>query len=146
MKFYNYKMAIFFATNGQQFSEGSKLSAGQYSIRLRLWDGMEDQPRTEWTASKPFLIKVVISCHNWCSRPMAKPWKAKRANSYIIFRWTPLTPTTMQGAVYYLPPIQISGYCPDQTPMQSMRSTPPIEDRLIKGTTRSLPGSQGWIW
>jgi hypothetical protein len=115
------------------FSEGGKLAAGQYSIRLRLWDGMEDQPRTEWTASKPFLISS-YQLPQLMQPADGKALEAKQANSYIIFRWTPLTPT-MQGALATYR-IQIWQVLPDQTPMQSMRSTPPIEDRLIKGTTQ----------
>jgi len=115
------------------FSEGGKLAAGQYSIRLRLWDGMEDQPRTEWTASKPFFISS-YQLPQLMQPADGKELEARQANSFIIFRWTPLTPT-MQGALATYR-IQIWQVLPDQTPMQSLRSTPPIEDRLIKGTTQ----------
>lgn len=117
------------------FSNGGKLEAGQYSIRIRLWDAMEGIARSEWTVSKPFHIM------NYQLPQLMQPADGKelgvhQANSYVTFRWTPLTPTMAQSVVSYR--IQIWQVQTDQTPMQSMRSLPPIEDRIIKGTTQFI--------
>lgn len=117
------------------FSGGGKLPSGQYTIRVRLWDAQEDLIRTEWTPSKPFLISS-YQLPQLMQPADEKELEMHQANSVVIFRWTPLTPT-IQGAVATYR-IQIWQVLPDQTPMQTMRGIPPIEDRLIKGTTQFI--------
>lgn len=117
------------------FSNGGKLAAGQYSIRIRIWDAVEDVQRTEWTSSKIFNI-LNYQLPQLMQPADGKELEAHQANSYITFRWTPLTPTLAQSVASYR--IQIWQVLPDQTPMQSLRSTPPIEDRIIKGATQFI--------
>lgn len=117
------------------FAGGGKLSSGQYTIRLRIWSGMEDYQITEWTPPKVFLINsyqlpTLIAPANEQELDMNK------ARSVITFRWTPLTPSMAQSVTSYR--IQIWRVLPNHTPMQTMRSTPPIEDRLVKGTTQFI--------
>lgn len=117
------------------FAGGGKLSAGQYTIRLQIWHGMEDYQITEWTPQKVFLINryqlpTLIAPANEQELDMHK------ARSVITFRWTPLTPSMAQSITSYR--VQIWRVLPNQTPMQTMRSTPPIEDRLVKGTTQFI--------
>lgn len=117
------------------FIGGGKLPAGQYTIRVRLWHGMEDYQITEWTPPKVFLISsyqlpTLIAPANEQVLDMHK------AKSVITFRWTPLTPSMGQSVASYR--VQIWRVLPNQTPMQTMRSTPPIEDRLMKGTTQFI--------
>ena len=117
------------------FAGGGKLPSGQYTIRLRIWHGMEDYQITEWTPPKVFLINsyqlpTLIAPANEQELDMNK------ARSVITFRWTPLTPSIAQSVASYR--IQIWRVLPDQTPMQTMRSIPPIEDRIVKGTTQFI--------
>ncbi len=117
------------------FTHGGKLHAGQYALRLRIWHPIEDMPVTEWTSSKPFLI----SSYNLPQ--LTQPADGAVLNSYIAnsavtFRWTPLTPAMQSYVASYR--IQIWQVQPDMTPMQTLRSIPPIEDRIIKGTTQFL--------
>lgn len=117
------------------FSNGGKLSAGQYSIRTKAWDATEDVARSEWTAFKAFLI-FSYQLPQLMQPADGRELEVHQANSYVIFRWTPLTPAVPQAAATYR--IQIWQVLSGQTPMQSFRSTPPIEDRLIKGTTQFI--------
>ncbi len=117
------------------FSNGGKLASGQYSIRIRLWDAVEGIERSEWTPSKPFHI-MSYQLPQLMQPADGKELEVHQANSYVTFRWTPLTPTMAQSVVSYR--IQIWQVQTDQTPMQSMRSLPPIEDRIIKGTTQFI--------
>lgn len=117
------------------FAGGGKLPSGQYTIRLRIWSGMEDYQIAEWTPPKVFLINsyqlpTLIAPANEQELDMHK------ARSVITFRWTPLTPSMAQSVTSYR--IQIWRVLPNQTPMQTMRSTPPIEDRLEKGITQFI--------
>ena len=117
------------------FAGGGKLPAGQYTIKLRIWHGMEDYPITERASERPFLINsyqlpTLIAPANEQVLDMHK------AKSVITFRWTPLSPSMGQSIASYR--IQIWRVLPNQTPMQTMRSIPPIEDRLVKGTTQFI--------
>lgn len=117
------------------FAGGGKLPAGQYTIRLRIWSGMEDYQITEWTPPKVFLINsyqlptLIAPAHE-------QELDVNKARSVITFRWTPLIPSMGQSVTSYR--IQIWRVLPNQTPMQTMRSVPPIEDRLVKGTTQFI--------
>ena len=117
------------------FAGGGKLPADQYTIRMRVWHGMEDFQLTEWTPSKPFLISS-YTLPNLISPAEGQELEMQKAKSTITFRWTPLTPSIAQSIASYR--IQIWRVLPNQAPMQTMRSTPPIEDRLIKGTTQFI--------
>lgn len=117
------------------FSNGGKLPAGQYSIKLQGWEGTADKPKSEWTATKLFLI-VNYQLPQLMQPDDGKELEIHQANSFVTFRWTPLTPS-IQGAVASYR-IQIWQVLPNQTPMQSLRSTPPLEDRIIKGTTQFI--------
>ena len=119
----------------QSFANGGKLSSDQYSLRIRLWDGVEGIERSEWTPSKPFHI-MSYQLPQLMQPADGKELEVHQANSYVTFRWTPLTPALPQAVVSYR--IQIWQVQPDQTPMQSMRSLPPIEDKIIKGTTQYI--------
>lgn len=117
------------------FAGGGKLSSGQYTIRLRIWSGMEDYQITEWTPPKVFLINS-YQLPTLIAPANEQVLDMRKARSVITFRWTPLTPSMAQSVTSYR--IQIWRVLPDQTPMQTMRSTPPIEDRLVKGTTQFI--------
>lgn len=117
------------------FAGGGKLPADQYTIRTRIWHGMEDFQMAEWTPSKPFLISS-YTLPNLISPAEDQELEMQKAKSIITFRWTPLTPSIAQSIPSYR--IQIWRVLPNQTPLQTMRSTPPIEDRLIKGTTQFI--------
>jgi len=117
------------------FSNGGKLEAGQYSIRIRIWDALEGIARSEWTVSKPLHI-MNYQLPQLMQPADGKELEMRQANSYVTFRWTPLAPTMAQNVVSYR--FQIWQVQPNQTPMQSLRSTPPIEDRIIKGTTQFI--------
>ncbi len=117
------------------FSNGGRLDAGQYSIRVRLWDGATEKALSEWTAEKVFLISS-YQLPQLMQPADGKELDVHQANSAIIFRWTPMTPAPAQGLATYR--IQICQVLPGHTPMQSLRSTPPIEDRLIKGATQYI--------
>lgn len=117
------------------FARGGKLPADKYTIRLRIWHGMEDFQIAEWTPPKVFLISsyqlpTLIAPANEQELDMNK------ARSVITFRWTPLAPSMGQSVASYR--VQIWRVLPNQTPMQTMRSTPPIEDRLVKGITQYI--------
>lgn len=115
------------------FSEGGKLAEGQYSIRVRVWDGQKEAVQSEWTPSKMFLINS-YQLPQLMQPADGKELDAHLANSAVIFRWTPLAPALPQAATTYR--IQIWQVLQGQTPMQTLRSMPPLEDRLIKGTTQ----------
>lgn len=117
------------------FAGGGKLPADQYTIRMRIWHGMEEYSLTEWTPSKPFIISS-YTLPNLISPADEQELDIQKAKSVITFRWTPLTPSMAQSVASYR--IQIWRVLPGQTPMQTMRSIPPIEDRLIKGTTQFI--------
>lgn len=117
------------------FSNGGKLAAGQYSIRIKIWDAVEGIERSEWTPSKIFHI-LNYQLPQLMQPADGKALEVHQANSFVTFRWTPLTPTLPQSAVSYR--IQIWQVLTDQTPMQTMRSAPPIEDRMIKGSTQFI--------
>ena len=117
------------------FSSGGKLAAGQYSIRLRVWDGMKETAFSEWTPSKRFLISSYQLPQLMLPADGAILDKGK-ASSVIMFRWTPLTPSLPQAVTSYR--IQIWQVLPGHTPMQTLRSVPPIEDKIVRGTTQFI--------
>ena len=117
------------------FAGGGKLPANQYTIRLRIWHGMEDYQITEWTPPKVFLIST-YQLPTLIAPANEQELDVNKARSVITFRWTPLSPSMGQSIASYR--IQIWRILPNQTPMQTMRSIPPIEDRLVKGTTQFI--------
>lgn len=117
------------------FSSGGKLAAGQYSIRLRVWDGVKETAFSEWTPSKRFLISSYQLPQLMLPADGAVLDKSK-AGSVIMFRWTPLTPSLPQAVASYR--IQIWQVLAGHTPMQTLRSAPPVEDKIIRGTTQFI--------
>ncbi len=115
------------------FAGSGKLAAGQYTMRVRVWHGAEEYQLSEWTPPKVFMIfsyqlpTLVVPADG-------QELDIHKAKSVITFRWTPVTADA--SVVKYR--IQIWRVLPNQTPMQTMRSTPPIEDRLVRGTTQFI--------
>lgn len=60
---------------------------------------------------------------------------AAKAQTAITFRWTPLTPRTIQLPRYR---IQVFEVQDGQTPMQAFRSNLPLLDREVNGTTQFI--------
>ncbi len=117
------------------FSNGGKLPAGQYSIKLQGWEGTADKPKSEWTATKMFLI-VNYQLPQLMQPADGKELELHQANSIVLLRWTPIAPSMQTAVPSYR--IQIWQVLQNQTPMQSLRSTPPLEDHIIKGSTQFI--------
>ncbi len=64
----------------------------------------------------------------------------RKANTAIIFRWTPLTPAQQSSINYRL---QVFEILPGQQPMQALRANQPIVDRVITNTTQFIWQPQG---
>jgi len=60
---------------------------------------------------------------------------AVKAQSAIIFRWTPVSPSQQQPVVYRIQVFEILNH---QTPMQAFRSNQPLLDREVVGVTQFI--------
>jgi len=59
----------------------------------------------------------------------------RKAETAIIFRWTPLIPRTQEQPYYR---IQVFEILPYQQPLQALRGNQPLLDQLIKGQTQYI--------
>jgi hypothetical protein len=76
------------------------------------------------TAQLPYLISPVNN----------DSLNAKKAETAIIFRWTPLVPKTQEP--YYR--LQVFAVLPYQQPMQALRGNQPLLDQVLKGQTQYI--------
>jgi hypothetical protein len=61
--------------------------------------------------------------------------QAKKSETAIIFRWTPLMPQPQQLPYYRL---QVFEILPYQQPMQALRGNQPLLDQVVRGITQYI--------
>jgi len=109
-----------------------RITPGQYQLLVEVTNTAGDVVRARQT--RPFFV-VSYQMPLLMSPANGAALDARTAQSVIVFRWTPVTPTLQQGLPTYL--VQVFEVLPGQTPMQAFRGNRPLlNEPAIKGSTQ----------
>lgn len=110
-----------------------KLPAGNYIICARPVNIIDYTPLGEEQCKTFYLATTQLPI-------LMKPYNeevldAKKAQTAIIFRWTPVVPTQTSPVTYR---IQVFEVLPTQSPVQALRSNQPLLDKEIVAVTQYI--------
>ncbi len=110
-----------------------KLPAGNYTICVQPVRPVDFTPFGEVQCKNFYLATTQLPI-------LMKPYNeevldAKKAQTAIIFRWTPVVPTQPSPVIYR---IQVFEVLPTQSPVQALRSNQPILDKEILVATQYI--------
>lgn len=110
-----------------------KLPAGNYIICARPVNSIDYTPLGEEQCKTFYLASIQLPI-------LMKPYNeevidAKKAQTAIIFRWSPVLPTQPSPVIYRL---QVFEVLPTQNPVQALRSNQPLLDKEVLAATQFI--------
>ncbi|MCW3073614.1 MAG: hypothetical protein JWP69_683 [Flaviaesturariibacter sp.] len=108
-----------------------KLPAGTYQLSVQLVNFQNFAPIT---AEQTKIFNLVAPQLPYLIVPVqGATLQARKAETAIIFRWTPLLPKTAEMPFYRLQVFEVLSY---QQPLQALRGNQPLLDITLKGQTQ----------
>lgn len=108
-----------------------KLPAGTYQLSVQLVDSRTYAPVTTVQAK---IFNLVAPQLPYLIAPVDDATlNAKKAETAMIFKWTPLLPRTAEMPFYRLQVFEVLSY---QQPLQALRGNQPLLDVTLKGQTQ----------
>jgi hypothetical protein len=115
------------------FRATGKLPSDNYQLCVTLVNPVDFTPIGEQRCRNFYLAALQLPIAVMPASEMVLP--QEKAQSVIIFRWTPVLPRPSAPVVYH---IQVFQVLPGQRPMQAFRSNLPVLDKAVTGTTQYI--------
>ncbi len=115
------------------FRSTGKLPSDNYQICVTLVNPVDYTPISEQRCRNFYLAALQLPIPVMPANEMTL--SQEKAQTAIIFRWTPVVPRPSTPVVYH---IQVFQVLPDQKPMQAFRSNLPVLDNAVTGTTQYI--------
>ena len=116
-----------------RFQSTGKLPSDNYQLCVTLVNASDYTPVSEERCRSFFLAALQLPIPVMPASEMTL--SQEKAQSAIIFRWTPAVPTPSSPVVYRVQVFQVLN---DQTPMQAFRSNLPVLDKAVTSTTQYI--------
>jgi hypothetical protein len=110
-----------------------KLLSDNYQICVTLVNPVDYTPVSEQRCRNFFLAALQLPIPVMPANEMVL--SKEKAQTAIIFRWTPVLPRPSAPVVYH---IQVFQVLPTQKPMQAFRSNLPVLNKAVTGTTQYI--------
>ncbi|HLF46389.1 MAG TPA: hypothetical protein VI548_08185 [Chitinophagaceae bacterium] len=115
------------------FHATGKLPSDNYQLCVTLVNPVDFTPIGEQRCRNFYLAALQLPITVMPANEMVLP--QEKAQSAIIFRWTPVLPRPSVPVVYH---IQVFQVLPGQKPMQAFRSNLPVLNKAVTGTTQYI--------
>lgn len=115
------------------FRATGKLPSDNYQLCVTLVNPVDFTPIGEQRCRNFYLAALQLPITVMPANEMVLP--QEKAQSAIVFRWTPVLPRPSVPVVYH---IQVFQVLPGQKPMQAFRSNLPVLNKAVTGTTQYI--------